>query len=292
MLADEASKVGSHMEKIPDLSDYDWGPFPSNSLGMYGVVYQRNASLALQLCRYYYDRFVKKELTKSNVTNGAAIPTAEPFKIDLAEAVGLKLCRWPGRAQVISKKLKTDGDLIYFMDGAHTQLSMLSCVDWFKTASSEHAGGLARDRVFRALLFNVTKDDRKAQPLLEPLVECDFDACFFSPNFVRQSDNIDNVNHCIDLNTQLNRCSNLVELWADLTSKPKANKVDTINDAIDAIVQTAVARNADQVQVLVTGSILLLGNALQVVDPNTTFKPSTEEQRQVINEYEKLSSET
>ena len=80
----EADKVGSRLEKIPDLSSYDWGCFPPQSLGMFGKVYHRNASVALQLCRRYYEHFhqlLPESHSTNNSTNVAAasgetIPTA------------------------------------------------------------------------------------------------------------------------------------------------------------------------------------------------------------------------
>ena len=106
MLAVEAAKVGSRLEEVPSLEAYDWGPFPPYALGPGGLqgqqaVYQRNASLALQLSR----RFCEERFPagKSN-PGGDSASVARPFRLNVREALGLRLCKWPGRAQVIRKK--------------------------------------------------------------------------------------------------------------------------------------------------------------------------------------------
>ena len=66
--------------------------------------------------------------------------------------------------------------LIYFLDGAHTKLSMESCVSWFSSASASEAaraglvtgGGSGGNTsssniIYKALIFNLTKDDRQAR---------------------------------------------------------------------------------------------------------------------------------
>ena len=114
MLAVEAAKVGSRLEEVPSLETYDWGPFPPYALGPSGLqgqqaVYQRNASLALQLSRRFCEeRFPAAAAGKSNLGGGmgdsAASVGARPFRLNVREALGLRLCKWPGRAQVIRKK--------------------------------------------------------------------------------------------------------------------------------------------------------------------------------------------
>jgi len=323
VLASEAEKVGSSLVEIPDLSSYDWGSFPPQSLGMFGEVYHRNASVALQISRYFYDNFYSaKGKQQQNmgkaaaaVASSASAAAGEAFKLDLKEALGLKLCRWPGRAQVISKEFRgKKGRLVYFLDGAHTKLSMESCVQWFKTVSDSkhHADGLSRDKIFKVLIFNLTKDDRKARPLLQMLSEsCDFDVAFFTPNVVRpanddEKENADNVNNCVSLQGQIDRRDSLSSLWSELTrTKCPSVKVDAINDAVDGVLKMAMARSSaaaavgdnsdqgeqqvEQVQVLITGSLLLLGNTLQIIDPHTTFKPDPEEERRITEMYVQMS---
>ena len=286
MLALEALKVECPLEKVPELSDYDWDPFPPNALGIYGRVYHRNASLALQLCRYFYNYYYKKDELKKSIFCARDIPTAQAFKMDLTEAVGLNLCRWPGRGQMISKTLANGVDLKYFLDGAHTKLSMLNCVEWFSTISSQIRGDLGRDKVLRVLVFNLTRNDRKPEPLLKLLTGCDFDAIFFTPHADKCSgDMIDNI--CSNPDMERNRCGEFAEVWAGMSGAP-TKEVETFKEAIEAIHETALKQKVLQVQVLITGSIKLLSKAFLVIKPSQTFKPSPEVQRQVLEEYKKM----
>ena len=59
-----------------------------------------------------------------------------PFDLDLEEALGLRLCSWPGRAQT----LRLSDDAVLLLDGAHTRESMLECVNWYRAASKEFQG--------------------------------------------------------------------------------------------------------------------------------------------------------
>ena len=110
MLAVEAAKVGSRLEEVPSLEAYDWGPFPPYALGPSGLqgqqaVYQRNASLALQLSRRFCEERFPAAASKSNPGGmGDSASVAKPFRLNVREALGLRLCKWPGRAQVIRKK--------------------------------------------------------------------------------------------------------------------------------------------------------------------------------------------
>nr|CAD7413469.1 unnamed protein product [Timema poppensis] len=100
-----------------------------------------------------------------------SVETAPPFSITRRLALGLKLCSWPGRTQVIHKD-----NLLYFLDGAHTLESMALCSQWFSAATRGSA-------VKRVLLFNST-GDRQSSELLSPLLDCDFHLVLFCPNIV------------------------------------------------------------------------------------------------------------
>ena len=55
------------------------------------------------------------------------------------------------------------------------------------------------------------------------------------------------------------------------------------SDAINEMAQSDPDK--EQTQVLVTGSLLLLGNVLQIVEPNLLFKSSPDEELQVLESY-------
>jgi folylpolyglutamate synthase len=43
---------------------------------------------------------------------------------------GLKLFTWPGRFQTVK-----DGPITWFLDGAHNELSLNLCAEWFAQSS-------------------------------------------------------------------------------------------------------------------------------------------------------------
>ena len=71
-------------------------------------------------------------------------------------------------------------------------------------ASKVAAEGHSSRRVFRALIFNLTKADQEARPLLQMLAKNTshhFDIAVFTPNVVRNTGyNADNDNKTFDLN--------------------------------------------------------------------------------------------
>ncbi|CAG2069055.1 unnamed protein product, partial [Timema podura] len=109
------------------------------------------------------------------------VETAQPFSITQRLALGLKLCSWPGRTQVIHKD-----NLLYFLDGAHTLESMELCSQWFIAASDRAS---YRSSIKRVLLFNST-GDRQSSKLFSPLLDCDFHYVLFCPNIVTTQINL------------------------------------------------------------------------------------------------------
>lgn len=61
--------------------------------------------------------------------------------------LGLANCFWPGRNQIIQSK---DGQITYYMDGAHTVESIDQFVKWFTEINPNS------DRERNVLLFNYT----------------------------------------------------------------------------------------------------------------------------------------
>ena len=81
-----------------DLSSYDWGPFPVGSLGLYGGMNHTNASLALQLSNFFlrenFPNF-RRNFSES-ADRGIGIGAAPSFELKSPDALGLRLCSWPG----------------------------------------------------------------------------------------------------------------------------------------------------------------------------------------------------
>lgn len=76
---------------------------------------------------------------------------------------GLSECKWPGRNQVIKSK---NGQITYYLDGAHTIESIEQFVDWFIQLKRNSS---CNER--NVLLFNYT-GERDASKFLRILMVC------------------------------------------------------------------------------------------------------------------------
>ena len=316
------------MYQIPELHKYDWGNFPPLALGLYGAIHNRNASVALQLSRYFYEsenqRKVNievnghKTLQTNDSSNETVLKIATPFKLDVEEALGLRLCQWPGRAHIIEK----ENNLTYFLDGAHTMLSVQACRAWFEYVSHRQEKNTSPLKTLKVLIFNTTKD-RDPKSLLSYLASFPFDKVIFSTNLTlsQNSKNTDNTNHTTSVSSQSKRCEEHKTVWEDLQKellmnnqvqendnkdensgscaakyglkKAQCYTANTINDAIKFATNSnlnGVSTEKTLVQILVTGSIHLVGGVLQIVDPDIFDRSENEEIQQISEEYQRLAS--
>ena len=290
IILDRSKTIGSSVTVAPALEDYGWGNFPPCILGLKGPMQRRNASLALQLGR----KFIQDKDSKTEWQTGT------PFDLDLEEALGLRLCSWPGRAQT----LRLSDNAVLLLDGAHTRESMLECVNWYKTASKELEGA-DQEAAFKVLLFNATGERRRAECMLEPLSHLDFDLALFCTNVSRLPKGAvsDNTNRTVTFEAISARCAENRARWDSLCDV-KSAQVTYLNDALAAALgnkfdalpndsskeeSVEIPKNRP-VQVLVTGSLYLVGGVLKLVKPDVC-RVSNEERRrqeQVVTEYSNL----
>ena len=318
------------MYQIPELHKYDWGNFPPLALGLYGAIHNRNASVALQLSRYFYEMECQqkvnmevnghKTLQSTESSEETVLEIARPFKLDVEEALGLRLCQWPGRAHIIEKQ----NNLTYFLDGAHTMLSVQACRAWFEYVSNTQEKNITPLKTLKVLIFNTTKD-RDPKSLLSHLASFPFDKVIFSTNLTlsQNSKNTDNTNNTTSVSSQSKRCEEHKTVWEDLQKERLMNNqveeidnneeysghrrtkyglkkaqcytANTINDAIKFATNSNLNGNTvitekTLVQILVTGSIHLVGGVLQIVDPNIFDRSENEEIQQISEEYQRLAS--
>ncbi|XP_026663306.2 folylpolyglutamate synthase isoform X2 [Phoenix dactylifera] len=109
-----------------------------------------NAGLAVALCKCWLQRTGHPELL-SNVTEDLEAALPEAF------LRGLSSASLPGRAQIITDKpeksdLKSEwdrnsGDLIFYLDGAHSPESMEVCARWFSNAIRDDQHSIKNDLV-------------------------------------------------------------------------------------------------------------------------------------------------
>ncbi len=114
--------------------------------------------------------------------------------------MGLRLTSWPGRSQT----LRVSEDVTFFLDGAHTKESLEACADWFDGASLDAGAGENGGRLFRVLVFQVTKD-RKGEELVATMAGLDFDLAVFCTTQSRRAGGFgdDNTNFNTSVETQV-----------------------------------------------------------------------------------------
>ncbi|XP_011304528.1 folylpolyglutamate synthase, mitochondrial isoform X2 [Fopius arisanus] len=233
-----------HLSVVPDLSAYQWTRFPPD-IGILGDVQLENASLAVKLV----ETWIKSARTQKNENFIPQNGLCQGFDMKRVE-LGLKTCRWPGRTQVLMGKSSD-----YYLDGAHTTDSMRACIQWFKKTQENKNSK-------KILIFNST-GNRDSSQHLEILRKIPFARAFFVPN-VSGKKCADQENLTITSEEQIRNCQFHCDIWGKggVTGK-------TVLEALEIIREEF---REERVQVLITGSLHLVGAALNVLNPELTWK--------------------
>nr|POE71304.1 isoform 2 of folylpolyglutamate synthase [Quercus suber] len=127
VLQEKASQLGVHLEVAPPL---DANLLNGQKLGLKGEHQYQNAGLAVALCYTWLHRTGHLEIT--NLEQTSSLP--ESF------IKGLTTANLQGRAQIVPDQhidIESPGDLVFYLDGAHTSESMEICARWFSIAIKE-----------------------------------------------------------------------------------------------------------------------------------------------------------
>nr|CAH7732318.1 unnamed protein product [Callosobruchus chinensis] len=229
-------------EKNCDLRIVDKDPY-----GIIGVtdfaaeIQKKNARLALSIC----EAFIKKD------PNG----NGRSFSLDMAKNA-IALTKWPGRYEIIGYRNSR-----FFVDGAHTLESMAICRKWFeeKTKGSEWK---------KALIFNLM-GPRDPMTFFSELQKVNFDTVIFCPNVGSDKDPIDSDGTISDQQNistpsseQLEGCFTKKTQWFKMN--PSTKNLQIFPSFLRA---SDYLTSQDQWDVLVTGSIHLVGAAMTILDP-------------------------
>ncbi|KAM9735544.1 folylpolyglutamate synthase, mitochondrial-like isoform 2-T2 [Menidia menidia] len=296
VLHDRAKEIQCPLWVCPPLEDYQAGGGPLH-LSLTGQHQHLNASLALQLSSTWLQK--KCELDKnfaSDCPDLNGVPQASSFKPSPLMVKGLADTHWPGRGQTLKR-----GAVTYFLDGAHTMLSIQACVRWFKETTAQHERNTSGSTA-RVLLFTVT-GQRDSAPMLKLLVPCGFDFAVFCPIIPDATApfTTDQMKTNEPVEDMLARCSYSEESWClhsgqgaqgGLLVTPE-KKADTlifpcilsalqwITQGRDSVLEAnhvfpaepsirakaAPLREATSIHVLVTGSLYLVGGVLKHLHP-------------------------
>lgn len=206
-------------------------------LGLNGGFQQKNATLAAHLAA---------------TRLGVSLQDLSPLPKDFA--VGLETVQWPGRCQIIDALGKK-----WFIDGAHTHDSLEQAAQWF--ASACDSSGVS-------LVFNQQKRDN-VEDLLTHLYKIlhrqgvKVKAAYFTTNQGQASGfRPDMISHNVS-QTQVDSLyvqKLLAERWKAISPRTKDVSVCSSLEEVVSKIQTP--------QVFVTGSLLMIGALLTVIDPN------------------------
>jgi folylpolyglutamate synthase len=239
-------------EKKTDFQVVDIHPdVQKTTLGLPASFQQINASLAVQLAADY--------LSKTNVLD---VDTTKPIPEEFVQ--GLEKASWPGRCQVVP-----DGKVTWHLDGAHTTESLVEAAKWFADRSKLKSNTATK----RVLVFNQqNKDKRNIEQLLRTLhdelseKDIKFDLAIFTTNVTWSTGA-----YSAELTTY-SWGDTVDKLEVQKTFQTKWNELDGIKSEtkVTKSVQEAVdhvrSLNEPAVDVLVTGSLHLVGGLLTVLE--------------------------
>ncbi|KAJ1983552.1 Folylpolyglutamate synthetase [Dimargaris verticillata] len=172
---------------------------------------------------------------------------------------GVAAARWPGRSQTV---VTTNPTITWHLDGAHTTESIDACITWFL----QHAK-LNEPTV---LLFNCSRG-RQGSDMLAQLAQAlllrrvPIVAAVFCPNITQR---LDGQNHTVTKHQQLAEPQSNAVAWQALYNKASRSCTTHVCLSIDravAWIQALGNPALTPTQVLVTGSLHLVGGVLDIV---------------------------
>lgn len=259
ILEKRATEKNCSLNIVSSVENYKWpNEMPKWNISM--NIHNYNLSLAIQLASTWLETTQREKIPlnqKSQILFRKSMPLLQskvesPFSLEKTE-LAISKCKWPGRTQILKGKSAD-----FFIDGAHTVESMEYCVFWFRESTKKKNGK-------RFLIFNATgdRDPEKLLILLKPL---NFDQVFFSPNIAGVKNVVDQENLTMGTVEQKNRCKRHLDIW-----KNNGIIVDNVNEAfqlIEKICKQGNMGNNKKAQILITGSLHLVGATLCILDPN------------------------
>ncbi|XP_013728472.2 folylpolyglutamate synthase isoform X1 [Brassica napus] len=283
VLEEKASELDVSLEVVQPLTAKQ---LSSQKLGLDGEHQYFNARLAVSLASTWLQQIGKIEVP--SMTQMSILP--EKF------IKGLATASLQGRAQVVPDQFiepKTSGDLVFYLDGAHSPESMEVCAKWFsdavkgdsQTESSGHlVNGFSHDKSSgeencqQILLFNCmsVRDPNLLLPHLRNTCATNgvhFKKALFVPNMsvyhkVGTAADLPENDPQVDLSWQMT----LQKVWVSLVhsedneSNGKSEVFTSLPMAIkwlrDSVHESS---SGTRVQVLVTGSLHLVGDVLRLI---------------------------
>lgn len=223
---------------------------------------RQNASLAIHMALEWMK--LRPDKQPSPIMNNEEYADVFPYhlrknknvsEIASSEKITMALAsyKWPGRTQILRTSVAD-----FFLDGAHTIDSVLHCISWFEKTSRRISN--------KFLIFNIT-GDRNSLELLKLLKSLHFNRAYFTPNCAGVV-NVEDLSNYAMTDDQMKNCIKHCEMWGE-DSILKNNVAEVLND-VRSYASSRVTGN-DKLEILVTGSLHLIGAVLTILDPNLTM---------------------
>ncbi|TVY41812.1 Folylpolyglutamate synthase [Lachnellula subtilissima] len=216
------------------------------------------------------------EFQKSNASLAIALADTVLQKMDPSYALpvdslpkeyidGLEKVVWRGRCET-----KVEGDITWYLDGAHTAESIMVAAKWFSQECSNKSGT-------RALIFN-QQGHREAIELLEGLHTAiteegtvKFDYVVFCPTVLGGTStkrDFDDKGQDSTAVSELTLQKAFAEKWKALDSSTSTTiqVLPTIEDAFKYVRNLQSVESGNQTSTLITGSVRLVGTALATLE--------------------------
>ncbi|KAI0598967.1 FolC bifunctional protein [Biscogniauxia sp. FL1348] len=243
-----AEKRAAALVELDDAAVDAWGGVPKRG-SLEGPFQKYNQALAAAAALEHL-RVLRDD--NSNDTAELPLPLASlpAFVLD-----GLAGAQLRGRCEE-----KPDGNIRWYVDGAHTAESLAGAGAWF--AQRAAAAGLPRER--RVLLFNQQEVARDAPALLRRLVDpgaASFGAAVFTRNDAQRRAPGEPPRD-LDVQRACAEAMARVPVPAQVT--------DSVPDAVQIVREMAARRPEAQLGVLATGSLHLVGALLRTLEGDGT----------------------
>lgn len=255
ILEKRAIEKNCSLNIVPSVENYKW----PNGMPKWKIsqnIHNYNLSMAIKLSTTWMKSMEREKINHNLFGKSLYLKKLKEKRFSLNKTeLALSNCKWPGRTQILHGK-----NMNFYIDGAHTMESMEYCVSWFQKSTKGINGK-------KFLIFNAT-GDRDPEKLLNLLKPLNFDKCLFTPNIAGIINIVDQENFTIGNVEQKKRCQKHLDIW-----QTNGIIVDNVNEAFQLIGKIIFQhegnmKNQEKAQVLITGSLHLVGAALYILDPN------------------------
>eukprot|EP00877_Chromochloris_zofingiensis_P004091 jgi/Chrzof1/13683/Cz08g08020.t1 len=168
-----AGEVGTSLTVPPSLGTYSSST--PQRVGLAGRHQELNASLAVALAAAWEaDRAATQT---GHIAAQERVDSIQKGVLPEAYAKGLESTTWPGRSQVVHdiQHVSASGDissLTFYLDGAHTPESMITCADWFSEVVQPPSGADSSDTSNTSVQQVETTAHNTPEPLSTTNVDC------------------------------------------------------------------------------------------------------------------------